>query len=223
MKIRFVANTRPQRVSSLINSGAIDYLDFLDRQAHWGEPNFHAYNLLETSARELPHEPRNFSSFKIQPVDVEKYQVSNIASIISEDLTEQVTPAVVQQVSAPQKDTDPWTAPIQIFEGSVNALSEDGNIIEVTLTDKSGQLPDHTAEIAMQWIPEQDLELVKPGAVFYLMLYKETTRRTVRNFEEIRFRRLPNWTRSQIQAVNAEADLLQTSLVRREPVTDLTE
>lgn len=103
---------------------------------------------------------------------------------------------------------DTRTAPLQIWEGKVVQLSEDGSAMEVLLFDKTGQLPDHTAQMSLEWVAEQDRPLVKPGAIFYLSLYKETKRGTIKNSQELRFRRLPNWSQSQIKRIMLEAEQL---------------
>jgi len=91
-------------------------------------------------------------------------------------------------------------AAIQIWEGVV--IGRDENTMEVRLVDKSGNSPDHAARIDLEWVTEQDLDLVKPGSVFYFTLFKTTSSGTIRNSQELRFRRVPNWSESQIQAAH---------------------
>ena len=82
---------------------------------------------------------------------------------------------------------------IELFEGVVQTV---GDIeMDVVLSAKRNQsIPDHAMSISLLFVQPQDRPLVRPGAVFYLTMFRETTGRTVRNVEEIRFRRQPDWT-----------------------------
>lgn len=101
--------------------------------------------------------------------------------------------------------------PIQIWEGTVMSVDRELESMDVLLEAKIGQLPRHMATILLEWVPDQDIPLVTPGAVFYLMLYKQSERTTVRNAQEIRFRRLPSWSSSQIRRIQEDAELLKAS------------
>lgn len=103
---------------------------------------------------------------------------------------------------------EPWTAPLQTWEGRVLYVDHEQKAMDVMLVDKSGRLPDHNARMSLEWVTDQDQELVKQGAIFYLMLYKEKNRGSLKNSQELRFRRLPNWSRSQITKIHCEAEKL---------------
>lgn len=98
----------------------------------------------------------------------------------------------------------------QIWEGTVLSVDMTQRIMSVKLHDRGNILEDHYAEISLEWVVDQDLDLVSPGAVFYWTIYKEIKRSTISNSEEIRFRRLPNWTKRQIEEVYKEAEVLRT-------------
>jgi hypothetical protein len=105
---------------------------------------------------------------------------------------------------------DPQTVPIQIWEGTVIDIDAKGHAINVILNAKKGSIPRHSAKIAMEWVSEQDMDLVRPGAIFYLTLYKRTLRGTVQNSQELRFRRRPSWSATQIKQIHQTAqDLLK--------------
>jgi hypothetical protein len=112
-----------------------------------------------------------------------------------------------------------YAAPIEIFEGVVQLVDSDAGVMHVTLSAKTRVAADHAAEIAIRWVNEQDRPLVKPGAVFYLSLYRERRGKTVRNTEEIRFRRLPSWTKAQVREVRQDAKRLLGKLTTR-PLLD---
>jgi len=121
-------------------------------------------------------------------------------------------PRVAPQVTA-------YTAPIEVFEGTVRSVDSAAEVMYVTLASKTRDVSDHAADISFTWVNPQDLDLIAPGAVFYLSLYKERRGGTIRNTEELRFRRMPAWTRTQIARVREDADRLYSKLQAR-PLLD---
>ncbi len=109
--------------------------------------------------------------------------------------------AVPREVSAD-------STPLQIWEGTVLEIDRAVGAMDVVLDAKIGQMPGHTAQIDLEWVSEQDQELVRPGAVFYLTLFKRTTRGSVENSQELRFRRRPSWTAAQLKQVEEDAATL---------------
>jgi len=100
------------------------------------------------------------------------------------------------------------STPIQIWEGTVIEIDHASKSMKVTLDAKMGQIPRHTGEIDLEWVAEQDEDLVLPGAVFYLTLFKRTKRGTVENSQELRFRRRPSWSAEQMQQVKNGAEMV---------------
>ena len=110
-------------------------------------------------------------------------------------------------------------APIQLWEGEVLEVDYKASVMSVLLSAKMGSLTDHTAEIGLEWVHEQDKDLVIPGGVFYWTIFKETTRGSIRNAEELRFRRLPSWTKEQVRRIYARAnDTLKRGRFKRDAV-----
>jgi hypothetical protein len=107
------------------------------------------------------------------------------------------------------------SAVLQIWEGVVKQVDRKAAAMDVLLTAKMGNERPHTAEIGLEWVAEQDLDLVRPGAVFYLTLYKRTEKGSVQNSQELRFRRRPAWNRQQVAAIRREADQLGHKLAER--------
>jgi len=129
-----------------------------------------------------------------------------------------LTPEIRQVNTETQSDT----SPLQIWEGRVLCIDHENKSMEVRLSAKMAQMPDHTGEISLEWVSEQDMDLVRPGAVFYLSLYKRLLgphRGTVENAQELRFRRQPNWTKNQLKQVDIDAQML-LSKVRSSPVVE---
>lgn len=97
------------------------------------------------------------------------------------------------------------TSPLEVFEGTVQSVDREANVMHVILSPKVNRTGDHVAEISLQWVNQQDQDLVSSGAVFYLSLFRELDGATVRNTEELRFRRLPAWNGRQVERVWDEA------------------
>ncbi len=106
------------------------------------------------------------------------------------------------------RSADIDAAVIQLWEGRVLEVDLQNEVMQVLLTAKLGQIPEHTAEIELQWVSDQDRDLVVAGAVFYLTLYKQTRRGSIQNSQELRFRRRPAWTKRQVEKIYADADLI---------------
>lgn len=107
------------------------------------------------------------------------------------------------------------SAVIQVWEGKVLEVDSDNGVMQVLLNAKIGQVLPHTGEIELQWVSEQDLDLVCPGAIFYLTLFKRKKRGGIENAQELRFRRRPSWTRQQIVQIEHEANMLLSKMKAR--------
>jgi hypothetical protein len=107
---------------------------------------------------------------------------------------------------------DVRTRPIQVWEGIVLSVNHEIGRMNTKLRAKMGELPEHSATFDFQWIPEQDHDLVIPGAVFYLTLFRKLNRTSVENSQELRFRRVPNWSNWQIRKVREAARALETGM-----------
>ncbi len=84
--------------------------------------------------------------------------------------------------------------------------------MQVLLDAKIGQMPRHTGEIDLEWVSEQDQDLVRPGAVFYLTLFKRTKHGSIENSQELRFRRRPSWTVAQLKQIEEDAATLLSKM-----------
>lgn len=104
------------------------------------------------------------------------------------------------------------STPLQIWEGSVIDVDRDAGVMRVLLEAKMSPLPRHTGEIDLEWVAEQDADLVRPGAVFYLTLFKRTKRGSIENAQELRFRRRPSWSGAQLKQVERDATLILSKM-----------
>jgi hypothetical protein len=102
---------------------------------------------------------------------------------------------------------------IQVWEGTVLSVDRENQSMLAKLHAKIGAIPDHSGEIDLEWVADQDSDLVCPGAVFYLTLCKKRkTGGTIENSQELRFRRRPSWSQQQIVSIDAAAERLLSKL-----------
>ncbi len=124
---------------------------------------------------------------------------------------------VPSRMFSPPRGTLPPTAsadstPLQIWEGTVVEVDNNARVMRVSLNAKIGLIPRHMGEIDLEWVTEQDQDLVRPGAVFYLTLFKRTKRGSVENAQELRFRRRPAWSTGQLRQVEHDAAMLLSKM-----------
>lgn len=110
------------------------------------------------------------------------------------------------------------STPLQIWEGTIVEVDHATGIMQVLLDAKMGQIPRHTGEIELKWVDEQDQDLVRPGAVFYLTLFQRI-KPSIENAQELRFRRRPAWSASQIEQIERDAIMLGSKMKPR-PVAE---
>lgn len=123
-------------------------------------------------------------------------------------LVESVVPAFNR---TPGEEVVSHSAPMEIWEGTVLSLDQQTEQMHVELVAKMGSMPRHFADIEMQWVPEQDLDLIREGAVFYLTLFRRMNP-SIENAQELRFRRRPSWSKQQLKTLDAEAEMLASKM-----------
>ncbi len=98
------------------------------------------------------------------------------------------------------------------WEGVVLTVSNDD--VQARLTDMNDPAnQEELVTFGLDAISPQDHELVEPGAVFYWTVLRETDAfENVRNYSQIRFRRLPAWSRGDLERAETEAEQLHEEL-----------
>ncbi len=111
---------------------------------------------------------------------------------------------------------------LQKWEGTVTSVGDNEFVAVIRdLTDLS--FPPEEATFSVEEVPEPDLSLVFPGATFYWNVgYETTLSRQRKRVSVLRFRRLPAWTRSDIEAVWRTAATLKSLFGLRDKPTEST-
>jgi hypothetical protein len=103
---------------------------------------------------------------------------------------------------------------------SVSLQKWEGVVLEVMqetflarLVDLTNQNVEEDAEFDLEEISKGDRDFVKPGAIFYWSIgYLDSRSGQRTRASVIRFRRLPAWSKQEIEAANREADLIGDEL-----------
>lgn len=103
----------------------------------------------------------------------------------------------------------------QAWEGCVDEFN--GNTILASLLDLTGGNPEEAVEIPVEEVAEDDRSLIARGALFYWYIYYHTSESgQIRRSSMIRFRRLPQWTETELQKAEEEAAKLLNFLSRND-------
>jgi hypothetical protein len=96
---------------------------------------------------------------------------------------------------------------LQKWEGTVSALKEQEKEFVAVIRDLTQTRSDEEATFPIEEIPDSDRDLLAPGAVFYWNVgYELNSYGQRKRVSAIRFRRLPAWTRSEIESVRRTAE-----------------
>ena len=95
--------------------------------------------------------------------------------------------------------------PLQKWEGTVQQVADDYfEALLVDQTDKKNQ--DEVAEFMLDEVSDADLDLVKPGSIFYWNIgYEISPAGQRKRASIIRFRRLPKWSAHEIEMAKNDA------------------
>jgi hypothetical protein len=118
-----------------------------------------------------------------------------------------------KHVFSPQKTAPRQSAfiSLQKWEGVVLAVLSDSFLARLVDLTRTG--PDEEAEFPLDEVSEEDRPLIRPGAIFYWNIgYHNSYSGQRTRTSIIRFRRLPAWTREEIEAATREAERLGKSI-----------
>lgn len=116
----------------------------------------------------------------------------------------------------------PIFIPLQEWEGVVTSL--DTEMFVARLADQTNEAnPDEEAEFPTSEVSDDDLALLRPGAVFrWTIGFLKAPSGTKRRTSQIVFRRLPQWTEREIREAEELADKLASAFDRFEHCDALT-
>jgi len=126
-----------------------------------------------------------------------------------EPLPDQVTaltvPRAMIRVPTPRPRQSVFT-PLQQWEGTVIHVTRDNEFLARTRDLTTPTFPEEQVTFSLDDVPDADLDLVDIGAVFYWTIgYQKDEFGTVMRGSRIRFRRLPAWSRADIERVKQAA------------------
>ncbi|MDH1148136.1 hypothetical protein N5C60_26455 [Pseudomonas mosselii] len=139
-----------------------------------------------------------------------------IVDLADEDDSASNTPVIPVKFSA----TIPTTRnPVQVsfvalqeWEGHVTEM--DGDSFSAILLDVTKHSGEELATFPLDEISDSDQKLLKPGAIFRWSIgYERLRGGTKRKVSSIVFRRLPAWSKRDLLEIEAEATLLEESLI----------
>lgn len=107
------------------------------------------------------------------------------------------------------KEQDPFIS-LQKWEGTVIEINKE--FFTARLVNLTCKAPDEEAEIGIEEISHEDVNLLKPGAIFYWNIgYNDKPSGRLR-VSLIRFRRLPVWSEKEIITAKTKAKIIQNAL-----------
>lgn len=127
----------------------------------------------------------------------------------TENFNEPGIPPLVKVNAAPAK----WDRfrSLQKWEGIVLSVSIDS--FWARLIDLTENGPDEEAEFSLEELHSDERALVKPGAIFYWNIgYHDLYRGQRKRESIIRFRRLPAWTKREIDVAREKAANIRESI-----------
>ncbi|MCI0454176.1 MAG: hypothetical protein L0Y68_04175 [Candidatus Dadabacteria bacterium] len=159
-------------------------------------------------SKELPRETVRSYLTKIPLESEEKYVNSDITKethIVPEKGIEFIT--IIE--TKPYKPD--YFLSLQKWEGNVIEVMKDYFLAK--LVDLTAPGADEQAEIPLEEVSIEDLDLVVPGAIFYWNIgYEDESNGQRKRTSIIRFRRLPAWSQSEIKEAKKEAEEIGKSL-----------
>ena len=97
---------------------------------------------------------------------------------------------------------------LQQWEGIVSEMTEDSVWAELVDLTNRGNAEEYV-ELPLAEFPEADRDILKPGSVFYWAIGREwSPGGQMRRISEIRVRRIPQWSRHDIETIREKAQNL---------------
>lgn len=103
--------------------------------------------------------------------------------------------------------------PLQEWEGYVMSVSDDGFTAQLVDLTAEDDLPAEEADFSLDDVSDPDRRLLREGAVFrWTIGYEKSVSGTKKRISQIVFRRLPQWTKKEIEAADWTARQLLSGI-----------
>ncbi|WP_309775537.1 hypothetical protein [Nitrobacter vulgaris] len=102
---------------------------------------------------------------------------------------------------------------MQEWEGYVSTIAEGSFTARLVDKTKGNSVEDEEADFPIDDLTDEDRQLLVPGAVFrWVIGYQRTMSGTKRRVSQITFRRLPAWTRRELQHARSRAEEMASTI-----------
>ena len=100
---------------------------------------------------------------------------------------------------------------LQKWEGYVLEVNE--IVFKAHLADLNLNDPDEETELPIEEVSPEDIDLLKPGAILYWIIgYFDKLSGQRQRYSELRFQRIPKWSKEELKIVKNKADELNKQL-----------
>jgi hypothetical protein len=104
--------------------------------------------------------------------------------------------------------------PLQEWEGHVTGISSDKFSARLTDVTAGKQVEEESAEFPIEDLSDDDRDLLEIGATFrWVIGYLRSSSGTKRRVSQITFRRLPTWTKADLDHATKRAEQLASEIV----------
>ena len=163
------------------------------------------YSITRDSDNEVSVDTSELSTYKIPSIK-SLVQISKVT--YRKNDTDERIKTLESIIGSNDLGEEKFKSIIHLWEGRVLSVDTKNNYMNTLLVSETDNMEDHRATISLEWVVDQDLDLIIPGAIFYLIMYKEKYRGTIKNSQELLFQRLPKWSHSQIRKISNKSKIL---------------
>lgn len=180
----------------------IEFFDDVDSQFSDGSEGLAEFGTLIQAVPKL-----RYLSAVVKPKlpEIEPDEVATeVLGVVADSPHRQTFTAPAVWSSSPKPKNEAFLA-LQRWEGVVSECR--GETFLARLTDLTSGGPNEEVELLLDDIPHEDLPLVEPGAVFYWSIgYRDEATGQRSRVSTLRFRRLPVWSASELEAARERAE-----------------
>ncbi len=160
----------------------------------------------------IPRNPSQIISANLKFREIERRHTIQEDDTFSEMVYDDRKILELPRVDTRRGANPPKYIRLQEWEGFVDEVGEEtftGRLVDLTAGDKEDT---ELMEFPISDLSVGDRDLLKPGAIFRWMIGYEERGGTRRRISELYLRRLPVWTRQELEDADREASVLATLL-----------